>query len=82
MPVTIKQISYGNPWKRGPQVMVAVADFGDGNMVEIPIPCRVNSNYDFSDVEKEVAKGMETLANALLSYAVSSKGPARHFEHH
>jgi hypothetical protein len=69
MAVKILSVAYHAIWKQEPKFLIAVADFGDGEEVEIPLPAHFLSDDDQTTLENEAAQGMENLAKALLEYA-------------
>ncbi len=59
----------GVEWhKQEPKLLVAIADYGDGKQQKIPLPPHFLTD-DMTAFEMEAARGMESLAEALLEYA-------------
>jgi hypothetical protein len=69
MTIKILRVKYRAVWKQEAHLMVAVADFGHGQEIEIPIPAHFLPDDDPATIETESAKGMESLAEALLDFA-------------
>jgi len=69
MAVKIVRVEHHAIWKQDPKLLIAVADFGDGTEHKIPLPAHFLSDDDRTTLEIEAARGMESLAAALLEYA-------------
>jgi hypothetical protein len=70
----------GVEWhKREPKLLLAIVDFGDGIEREIPLPAHFVSEDDGATLVIEAARGMESLAEALLEYAGRIREPEESF---
>jgi hypothetical protein len=69
MAVKILRVKFRGKWKQEPDLMIAVADFGDGKEREIPLPAHFLPDDDYATRDAQAAQGMENLAKALLEYA-------------
>ncbi len=68
MSVKILRVKFRAVFKEEPKLMMAVADYGHGSEVEIPLPCHFLGSDDRATIDAEIAQGMESLAKALLAY--------------
>ena len=69
MAIKILRVNFRARWKQEVQLMIAVADFGDGIERDIPLPAHFLPDDDHATRDAQAAQGMESLAAALLQSA-------------
>lgn len=68
MPVRILKTKFSATLGESPKMMVAVADYGFGSTVDIPLPQHFLDD-DYAMLDLLIAEGMENLAASLQDYA-------------